>query len=678
MEYLYGQKVINNQRGNFELANLLKENNWKKIMIVSGSTFEKTYLNEWFERLPQTFIQFKGFSSNPKYEEVCEGVQLFLKEKCDCILAVGGGSAIDTAKCIKLFAKLDQNKDYLNQAFVDSDIPFIAIPTTAGSGSEANRNAVIYKDGNKVSIFHETCRPDYLYFEPIFLQTLPDYVKKSTLADAICQCIESIWAKTSTEESIQIASEGLKLLLDNAMVYLRGEERVLDAIQKGAYLSGKAIDLTKTTAAHALSYKLASTCHINHGHAVMMLLPSVCLHLTSKLESYGIETLVDERNDLPEEIQSLMKKMNVIKNIVLPGEISYLALYKQLSFILRILGLSIPSFIGEEGIWDLVKNVNIERLNNHPLALTEQEIYCVYLDAFKMMKDENGEIVVQPEYKEVVDRQEFVSGLQQLTLETLLLTKKFLDEHGLTFYLGEGTLLGCIRHQGFIPWDDDVDICMPRDDYQKLVELAKQGKVPAELNFDSLENNDKHWVLGAKMQLVRETDYIQEKVIPLSKCHGPYVDIFPLDYWPKPYSFKQRLCDLKVKVSRRMLFMKTGYSIATKKKFHRFVLRFICLFVSNKQIEKMAIRNMRKYQDKKRRYLVNLCSYYPFYKEVFPISCFSIPQMKMFEGHEMPVPKEYDYVCKTIYGAKYDTIPPFAVTAMRKHAFARKSDLNKD
>lgn len=678
MEYLEGQKIISNQRGSHDFVNALLTENVHKIMIVSHTTLEKTYLMDMFEQMPFEFVRFSQFSSNPDYDEVYQGVQLFLQEKCDALIAVGGGSTLDTAKCIKLFAKLDSSKPYLEQELVESSIPLVAIPTSAGSGSEANCQAVLYVNHKKHSVFHESALPNYIYFEPLFLDTLPDYALKSSLADAIAQCIESIWAKNATQESIEYASKGLHLLLDNMMLHLRKEKTAYKDIQMGAFYSGKAIGISKTTAAHVLSYNLSSMCHLSHGHAVFMLLPSVCNHLTKLLnETYQILDLqqIDNIND--KEILELVNRLQIIKDIILPGN-DYINLKNQLLFIYRVLGLPIPNFIGEKKIWELVENVNVERLSNHPIKLNKNDIYSIYIDSFRMIKDENGALIQDPEYSAVIERQRFVNGLQKLTLETLLLTQQFLDENNLTFYLGEGTLLGCIRHQGFIPWDDDVDICMPRDDYDRLVQLAKEGKVPETLNFDALENNDKHWVLGAKMQLVRETEYIQEKVIPLSKCCGPYVDIFPLDYWPKPYGYKQRLCDLKVKLSRRMLFMKTGYSKATKKKFHRIVLRIICLFVSNRQIEKMAIRNMKKFQNNNRKYYVNLCSYYPFYKEVFPASCFSKPVMKLFEGHMMPVPKEYDYVLKTIYGAKYDTIPPYSVTDMRKHAFALKNDNNSN
>ena len=83
---------------------------------------------------------------------------------------------------------------------------------------------------------------------------------------------------------------------------------------------------------------------------------------------------------------------------------------------------------------------------------------------------------------------------------------------------------------------------------------------------------------------------------------------------------------------------------------------------------------MTKFHTKKPKYYVNLCSYYPSYKEVFPASFFGEPQYVEFEGEMMPVPCEYDYMLKTVYGKNYDTIPPVKVTNMRKHAFDLKEN----
>ena len=82
-----------------------------------------------------------------------------------------------------------------------ADIPFLAMPTTAGTGSEATRYAVIYYDGKKQSVTHDSVVPDVAILEPKVLKTLPLYQKKCTMMDALCQGIESWWSMNSTDES---------------------------------------------------------------------------------------------------------------------------------------------------------------------------------------------------------------------------------------------------------------------------------------------------------------------------------------------------------------------------------------------------------------------------------------------------------------------------------------------
>lgn len=497
---------------------------------------------------------------------------------------------------------------------------------------------------------------------------IPDYSMKSEVAVSIVYCIEAIWNERTTEEDRQKASMHLRTMLNHLMQYLRGEGLAKEKISQGISWSKHLVENTEETIMYTLGSQLAKVCHISYGHAAMLLLPSMY-----EWKFRFLEDGMPDSEDNGYRDDSLRERRNTIQEIIFPNATNNKKVKKQLQFINRIFGFGVPKFIGEKKL----RNIAKQTAQNSKYFFGEEEIYNIYLDSFQRYYNDEGRLVHNSGHKKTEERQEFVKGLQQLTLETLLLTQQFLDENDLTFFLGEGTLLGAVRHHGFIPWDDDVDILMPRADYDRLVELAKMGKIPPELNFDALENNDKHWVLGAKMQLVRETDYIQDKVVPLSKCHGPYVDIFPLEYWPRPFGIKLRLSDLNVKICRRMLFMKTGYSKATKKKLYRIILRFLCLFVSNRKIENFAIKNMKRYQNGKPKYMVNLCSYYPFYKEVFPSGCFKEKIMIEFEGHSMPIPKEYDYVLKTIYGMKYDSIPPYTVMNMRQHAFRLKEEDEK-
>ena len=741
MQQLYDQVELNREEILFDFQELGEKHSIDSVFVVSGKTYERTYLPKYFSSLGWKVTHFSGFSPNPTYDQVCDGVKEFRDKGAKLIVAVGGGSAIDVAKSIKLYADLSPDTDYMKEEQKPADIPLLAVPTTAGTGSEGNGNIVFYREGVKQSLNHAKVVPDYLLFEPKFLVSLPEYQKKSALADAMCQCIESIWAKGATPESTEYAMEGLRLIYDNILKYLRGNINSYPAIQRGAYLSGRAINISKTTAAHALSYKLSSDFKITHGHSVLMMISPVCRSIEEYLsKEYGITSLTvlkppydrpedelteeekkafedgpryytdanGEQKEIPADIRDILEKLSRIMSILTPGKNPIRNLHKQLSFISRILDIETPEYPGEEKLKELALAVNVERLGNNPISYTTEELTDLYVRAFNKVRigmmldlfEKNPEknaarmeelkrryskdfsrerIIDDPFYEKVRDRQKFVSGLQELTLETLILTQKFLDEHGLRFYLAEGTLMGAVRHNGFIPWDDDVDIMMPRDDYNKLVELDRQGKIPPELHFDSLENNPKHWVLGAKMQLTRKTNYIQKKVENLSECCGPYVDIFPLEYWKERFTIKQYKADRVVKHCRRALFMKTGYSMVLKKSWKRKLFILALPFVSNKWVEKLAIKNMTKWpKSNKTKFMVNLCSYYPFFKEVFPVSFFGEPVYMPFEGHMFPVPREYDFMLRTIYGDKYDTIPPVEVTNLRKHAFELSEDERPD
>ncbi|MBP3197648.1 MAG: iron-containing alcohol dehydrogenase, partial [Butyrivibrio sp.] len=134
----------------------LADNHTKKIMVVCGNAvkYHPLYKHISESANPYEVVVFSDFCPNPKYESVCKGVQTFIDEGCDSILAIGGGSTIDVAKCIKLFATMDHTKNYLKQRVVENNIPLSVVPTTAGTGSEVTRFAVIYFEGIKQSISH--------------------------------------------------------------------------------------------------------------------------------------------------------------------------------------------------------------------------------------------------------------------------------------------------------------------------------------------------------------------------------------------------------------------------------------------------------------------------------------------------------------------------------------------
>ena len=113
-----------------------------KVLLVCDGSIQFLKINDYFNK-KRNIVRFSDFIPNPLYESVVKGVELFHKEGCDTIVAVGGGSAMDVAKCIKLYSNMNNQDNYLKQKIVPNDIPLIAVPTTAGTGSEATRYAVI-------------------------------------------------------------------------------------------------------------------------------------------------------------------------------------------------------------------------------------------------------------------------------------------------------------------------------------------------------------------------------------------------------------------------------------------------------------------------------------------------------------------------------------------------------
>ena len=241
--------------------------NVKKPFVV-GSLKRQENLRA---HLPNNTVVFSDYQPNPLYENVQAGVKLFREEGCDAIIAVGGGSAMDVAKCIKLYGNLPGdggNGGWLEAEYAEYNIPFLAMPTTAGTGSEATRYAVIYYDGKKQSVTSESFIPDTVLMDPNTLITLPLYQKKATMCDALCHAIESFWSVNSTDESKEYSRRAIELVIANMDGYLENTEEGRSYMLLAANTAGKAINITQTTAGHAMCYKIISLFGSAHGHAV--------------------------------------------------------------------------------------------------------------------------------------------------------------------------------------------------------------------------------------------------------------------------------------------------------------------------------------------------------------------------------------------------------------------------
>lgn len=366
------QRIITARDNYIEFDQWIDQVSAKKLLLVCDESI--WYMNAFNKHLEEIeakgieIIWFREFQPNPLYESVVEGVNLFRGEQCDSIIAIGGGSAMDVAKCIKLYSNLPgngENGSWLKAEAVPNNIPFIVMPTTAGTGSEATRYAVIYYGGSKQSVTSDSFIPESVLMDPNALKTLPIYQKKVTMMDALCHAIESFWSVNSTEESKEYSKSAIQGVLEHMDGYLENTEEGNAGMLRAAHKAGQAINITQTTAGHAMCYKITSMFRVAHGHAAIL-----CDRILFPWMLENTDRCIDPRGE------------EYLKNTL--DEIGYamgcddaMSGAEKLKDIFEKLELEIP-FATDDKYEELKTSVNPVRLKNHPIALDEDTIDVLY------------------------------------------------------------------------------------------------------------------------------------------------------------------------------------------------------------------------------------------------------------------------------------------------------------
>ena len=352
------QKVTRGRNSLNKLAEMQEKLGIRKPLIVGGAL-----TGSLMKRNPGLLSRpvFSAFHPNPDLDDAKAGAEIFIREECDGLISIGGGSAIDTAKAVKACVNTQNDGKLISsQLSRIRTCPHIAVPGTAGTGSEATQFAVVYLDGSKISLDNAELKPEGVVLDPSLLDSLPEYHKKSCALDALAQGIESYWSRRADEDSRVHAFLAVIGVLDNLKAYLEGDPHAADEMLDASFQSGKAIQITRTTAAHAMSYRLTKMTGIAHGHACMLTLPTLW------------EMMLDH-DEMRETLEDLASKMRLGDPQIVP---------KLLKGILYDLDMRIPEMPDEKTLDELTDSVNAARLNNHPIALGREDIREAYRKSF--------------------------------------------------------------------------------------------------------------------------------------------------------------------------------------------------------------------------------------------------------------------------------------------------------
>jgi alcohol dehydrogenase len=348
-----------------------------RVLLVAGRrsyqvSGAEAGLSRGIERLEMVGV-WRDVRDLPTLDDAVRIAALIRGTSPEAILAIGGGSVIDVAKAATAIAASDADPLDLVQGrgrFERPVVPLVAVPTTAGSGSEATQFAVVYVGETKYAVTHSSLRPALAIIDPLLSATVPRDVAAASGLDALVHGVESFLAVAATPASQELAAVAIRDVLHHLPGVLRGDtSQALEGLCAAAHTAGKAIDQTRTAAAHALSYALTARYGVRHGHAVALLIASVLDH-NSRVTDVDV---ADPRGAAYVRLQvarilemfgvdSVAGVAGVVDSLLVAG-----GLTTRLNSILR----------SDDAVRSVADAVNAERLANNPRRCTAADLFAI-------------------------------------------------------------------------------------------------------------------------------------------------------------------------------------------------------------------------------------------------------------------------------------------------------------
>ena len=265
VDLIYSRNVINASKE-------LLYSSGNSFLIVTGKSSARLSgaLNDVLEAISdKECIIYDGIRENPEVSSILEAARLL--DDVDCVIGIGGGSVMDAAKVIACLKnnKAESEEELYAQKWENAALPLFLIGTTAGTGSEVTKVAVLTKaNGRKASIHNDRFYASYALCDPVYTYSQPKAIAIATAVDALTHCNESYFSNKANDLSRAYALKGISYLLPGLKVI---KDQISDELKDNLYLGslygGLAIDIAGTTFAHNVSYYLTENFHIPHGFA---------------------------------------------------------------------------------------------------------------------------------------------------------------------------------------------------------------------------------------------------------------------------------------------------------------------------------------------------------------------------------------------------------------------------
>jgi alcohol dehydrogenase len=277
-------KTISGNKALEKIPTLLANMKAKKALIITDKGVVSVGLINIVKKALGNRLKIGAIYDNvpvdSDYKVVNDAAKVYKQKKCDSIIAIGGGSVIDTAKGVNIVASLggDNLLDYEGYGMVKKKLnPFVVIPTTAGTGSEMTLVAVIADPDRKIKMLFVSyfLLPDLAVLDPRMTKTLPGFLTASTAMDAMTHACEAYFCMEKNPMSDSFAFRAIKMISDNLLNVVKkpGDLEGRLALANASTMAGAAFSNSMVGLVHNLGHTIGALCHVPHGTAMSILLP---------------------------------------------------------------------------------------------------------------------------------------------------------------------------------------------------------------------------------------------------------------------------------------------------------------------------------------------------------------------------------------------------------------------
>lgn len=591
------------------------------------------------------FLELSQGVNSSSYHKV---LQVFLAESCDSIITIGDDASHNIGKLVKhsLAGRIPSE----STRTATQKIVHVAVPCFTETGSESLARAYLHENEHSLNFEHDSLLPDLLILDPKFLEAESAQARRAVALETLSYAIDSLWSLHNNRLGTALALESLELFLSSFYCVFENNFTQPGWLLMSRYKAIKAAELCGLTQAKTAADALAGEIGAPPNEVFAKIAPYFWKHYSDNLIQ-SKPTI--KRKHLASQLSQIQRELSVDTSVEMKEILSFL-----FELILSAESDNEQRNIETEKARSALGALDISDSPNASIVTDEETMREILRQAYSgndIWRNSDEELVLP------LSKEEFYSSwrktfrlaslkkLQKVQTEILFDVIDFCEKAGIEYFLNYGSLLGAVRHGGFIPWNDNIEISMEAKDYKKFVAAAAEG-LGQNYYLHNGENDKYAWFLGTRVCL-KESFYERSKDrFFYAPKRGIYITVLPVGRVKsakKQHTIKARVARL-VEASLQVRLNPLSRSLRRRARWVTSPIRLLA---------KPQLQSLRDWLFMCGRGDYALLGYKYFvsnetvrFDHIYPLTTLE------FEGRQVKVPQKYETLLEKFYGA-YQELP---------------------